>query len=280
MRQKYFIACLGLRIFLWCALINKRAKAMRFFILGVIRITDLLVALGLLILLGAGIYSIWLDFLNKPSFIYKGLTLLLAVFLSWLAGKGLNKLIQRKLDLDPPQEYWRAETFIHYKQYGNSVLAPPAVAMVYLLPIFCLLPIFYSILYTAVFWILMLILLAISVFCFSHFKYGLVQKQVQATYYPRTQAFVDFYLKSSKGEWNEEQEQLFQKIDSSSNDFKVAQQIRALAKEGRQINYIYYDYIDIGYGPGFDATPENIAAKDHANFDSIDAMLKTLEHLG
>lgn len=253
---------------------------MRFFISSIIRITDLSIALGVLILLSAGIYSIWLDFFSKPSLFYKSLGLAVITLLAWLAGKGLHKLIQRKLEFTPLQEYWETETSLHYKQYGNTALTPLAVAMTYLLPIFCLLPIFYSVLYPGIFWILILILLAISAFCFSHFKYGLVQKQIQATYYPRTQAFIDFYLASIKGEWNEEQEQLFKKIDTSSTDFILAQQIRALIRDGTRINRIYYDYIDIGCGPGFNATPENIAAKDQAHFDSFDAMLKTHEHLG
>lgn len=253
---------------------------MQFFILSVIRITDLLIALGVLILLSAGIYSIWLDFLSTPSLFYKSVGLAALTLLAWLSGKGLHKLIQHKLDLHPSQEYWQAKTSLHYKQYGNATLAPVAIAMIYLLPIFCLLPIFYTILYQVIFWILILVLVAISAFCFSHFKYGLVQKHMHATYYPRTQLFIDFYLKSHSGEWDGEREQLFQKIDSNSTDFIVAQQIRALMKDGKHINRIPYDYIDIACSPGFDATPENIAAKDQVHIDSFDAMLQTREYLG
>lgn len=253
---------------------------MRLLISGVIHTTDLLITLGVLVLLSTGIYSIWLDFLSSPSFFYKSLTLILLIFLISLSGKGLNRLIQRKLDLDPPEEYWRGETSLHYKQYGSSVLAPPVVTMIYLLPIFCLLPILYSLLYPFIFWMLVLIVVAITAFCFSHLRYGLIKKHVQATYYPRTQAFIDFYLALDKGEWSEQLEQLFLQIDSMSSDFIVAQQIRALVKDGERINHIRYDYIDISYGANFEATPENIAARDNASFDSFDAMLKTPEHLG
>lgn len=253
---------------------------MRFLISGVIHTTDLLIALGVLVLLSAGIYSIWLDFLSSPSLFYKSLTLIFVIFLISLSGDGLNKLIQRKLDLDPPEEYWQEETSLHYKQYGNSVLAPPVVAMIYLIPIFCFLPILYSLLYPFIFWILILILVAVTTFCFSHFKYGLIQKRVRATYYPRTQAFIDFYLALNNGEWDEQQEQLFLRIGAMSNDFIVAQQIRALIKDGERINHIHYEFVDVSCGPNFEATPENIAARDDASFESFDAMLKTHEHLG
>lgn len=246
----------------------------------VLRTVDLLLLLGLLGLLSAGIYSFWLDFLHKPSLLYGLLSLILTSSIAWLAGKGLNNLIQRKLDLEP-NTIWQPQTAIMYSQVGETLIYPCFKSMAYLLPVYCLLPIFYVVLNNIIFWVLVSLLIAITMFCLYQIKNeGLIYKNWQKTYYPRTSNFIDFYL-SIQGEWTDKQEKLFQKIDPSSTDFIVAQQIRAAyIDENKNMIVIGYDYVDTSYGPGFDATPENLAAARQAMFDSLDAMSKTPEHLG
>ncbi len=250
-------------------------------LMNLVRITDWLVALGLLVLLTAGIYSIWLDFLHKPSLIMDLATLIICSLLAGLAGKGILYLLRRKLDLAEPYEYWRADIALYYSQWGNSIISPCLVWIIYILCVLCFLPIFYSLLPKILFWILLSLLASFGIFCLSQIRYGLIQKQIQTTYFPRTQAFIDFYLLVIQGEWNADIEQAFQKIDPASTDAIIAQQIRAsLTGSAQPPKTITYDYIDTGHGPGFEATPENIAAKRQADFDSFDASLKTPEHLG
>lgn len=253
---------------------------MRFLILNLVLIIDLLVMAGVLVLLGAGIYSLWLDFLYRPSLIIELASLVGCSVLAWLTGSGVLHLIRRKLELAPAYEYWQAETALYYTQWGNATINPCLNWIVYIVCVLCFLPIYYSILPKTIFWILISILASLGIFCLSQIRFGLIQKQIQAHYLPRTQAFIDFYLASAQGEWTEELDQLFAKIDSSSIDYQVARQIRARIKHEPVESKIFYDFIDIGYGPGFDATPENIAAKREADFDSFDSSLKTPEHLG
>lgn len=255
---------------------------MRFFLLCVIRTTDFLILAAVLALIAAGIYSIWLDVLNKPSIVFDIASLILCSLLAWLTGNGVNRLIQRKLHFSPPYQHWQVETRLYHSEYGDSKATPCLTWMVYVLSIVCFLPIFYSLLPAIIFWILIVILVSISVFCLSQFRYGLIQKNIQATYFPLTQPFIDFYSALADYEWTDDAEQLFRKIDPSSTDAIVAEQIRAslLQDETQPIKKIYYNYIDIGYGPGFDATPENIAAAEQSNLDFFNRRLKTHEHLG
>jgi hypothetical protein len=254
---------------------------MRLLILNLVRVADLLVALGLLVVFSAGIYSLWLDFLHRPFLLVDLATLVICSLLIWWAGKGILYLIQRKLDFAAPYEYWQAETALYSNQWGSAVINPCLSWMIHILCALCFLPIFYKILPGIIFWILLGILVSISLFCLSQFRFGLIQRQIHTHYLPRTQAFIDFYLASMQGEWSDNMDSLFAKIDSSSTDFLVAKQIRAQIKhEPREAVTIRYDYIDIGYGPGFEATPENVAAHREASFDSFDAGLKTPEHLG
>lgn len=255
-------------------------KIMRFILLGLIRIIDALMALAVLTLFSAGVYSIWLEFLNKPYLIVELINLVGFSLLAWLIGRGLNYLIQRKVDLSPPYEYWQPETALYSSQWGSPTINPGLTWLMYLLAIACFLPIFYSLLPDILFWVLLFVLSAIGLFCLAHCRVGLIHREIHTNYLPRTQAFIDFYLASIKGGWSEEMEQLFAKIDSASTDYQVAKQLRALLKREPQQAVIQYDYIDIGYGPGFDATPENILARREASFEDYDARLKTPEHLG
>lgn len=249
--------------------------------LNLIRAADVLVALGLLAVFAAGIYSFWLDFLHRPSLLADLATLILCLLLIRLSGKGILHLIQRKLDFATPYQYWQAEAALHHTQWGTATMNPCLSWMIYILCVMVFLPIFYNIIPVILFWILLIVLVSISVFCLLQFRHGLIQRQIQIHYLPRTQAFIDFYLASIHGEWSDEVDRLFAAIDLNSTDFLVAKQIRAVIKNESQAPVIIqYDYIDIGYGAGFEATPENIIAARNAQFDAYDASLKTPEHLG
>lgn len=197
--------------------------------------------------------------------------------LARLISIALTLFIEKRLQTSPPYHHWNPEKRLCTQQTGIIRPSFQLERCLNVLPFIVLLPFYYYLLPGYYFIVPALILLVYAATCFFHLGSGLVSRPTKTTYYPQSEEFIDFYLRYLKKAKSSSLKDYLEKIKKSSLDYGIANHLFMQ----RQDKYIFppvsFDHIDISFGPGFEATAENLKT---AQANLLNANKESVDHLG